>query len=129
MEEKPPVVFFSFGDPKPWLSRAKDAGATVICQVQSLEEAVEAVDAGADVLQVQGSAAGGHTDHLNLLPFLSHVVYLYPDIPVMAAGGISTGRALAAVLAGGAEGASMGTAFVATPENVEVPDAFKQHII
>jgi len=129
LEEKPPVVFFSFGDPKPWLTRAKDAGATVICQVQSLEDAAEAVAAGADVLQVQGSAAGGHTGRMNLPPFLSHIVDRYPDIPVMAAGGISTGRALAAVLAGGAEGASMGTAFLATPENVEVPDAFKQHVV
>lgn len=129
LEEKAPVVFFSFGDPKPWLNRAKEAGATVICQVQSLEDAAEAVAAGTDVLLVQGSAAGGHTGRLNLLPFLAHIVDLYPDIPVMASGGISTGRALSAVLAAGAEGANLGTAFLATPENAEVPDAFKEQVI
>lgn len=67
LDEKVPVVFFSFGNPKPWLTRAKDAGATVICQAQSLEDAAEAVAAGTDVLLVRGSAAGGHTGRLNLL--------------------------------------------------------------
>jgi len=87
------------------------------------------VDAGADVLVVQGSAAGGHLGRINLLPFLAHIVDLYPQIPVVASGGISTGRALAAVLAAGAEGANLGTAFLATPENDEVPDPFKEHVV
>lgn len=82
--------------------------------------------AGTDVLLVQGSAAGGHIGQMNLLPFLSHIVDRYPDTPVMASGGISTGRALAAVLADGAEKANLGTAFQATPENAEVPDAYKE---
>jgi nitronate monooxygenase len=129
LEEKVPVVFFSFGDPKPWLIRAKDTGAITVCQVQSLEDAAEAVAAGTDVLVVQGSAAGGHLGHMNLLPFLAHIVDLYPDTPVMASGGIATGRALAAVLAAGAEGANLGTVFLATPENVEVPDAFKEQVV
>ena len=111
------------------MTRAKDAGAITVCQAQSLEDAAEAVDAGADVLVVQGSAAGGHLGRKNLLPFLAHIVDLYPQIPVVASGGISTGRALAAVLAAGAEGANLGTAFLTTPENAEVPDAFKEHVV
>ena len=129
LDERVPVVAFSFGDPQPWLTKAKDAGAITVCQVQSLEDATEAVAAGTDVLVVQGSAAGGHTGRMELLPFLSRVVDQFPHIPVMASGGISSGRALAAVLAGGAEGACMGTVFLATPEAVEVPDAFKGQVV
>ena len=129
LDEGVPVIAFSFADPQPWLARAKQAGATTVCQVQSLEGAAEAVAAGADVLVVQGNAAGGHTGTMNLLPFLTRIVEEYPHIPVMAAGGISSGRALAAVLAAGAEGAWVGTAFVASPEAVEVPDTFKDRIV
>ncbi len=129
LEEQSPVVVFSFVDPKPWLGRVKSAGATTICQVQDLEGADAAVEAGADVLLAQGNEAGGHTGGMNLLPLLVAVVEKYPDLPVLAAGGITSGRALAAVLAAGAEGASLGTALLATPEAVEVPDAFKERIV
>ena len=88
-----------------------------------------AVDAGADVLLAQGNEAGGHTGQTNLLPLLVDLVERYPHLPVLAAGGITTGRALAAVLAAGGEGASLGTALLATPEAVEVPDAFKERIL
>ena len=129
LEERVPVVIFSFSDPRPWLGQAKDVGATVICQVQSLEGARMAADAGADVLLAQGNEAGGHTGGMNLLPLLTAVVDQYPHIPVLAAGGVTTGRTLAAVLAAGAEGASLGTALLATPEAVEVPEAFKERIL
>ena len=129
LDEGVPVIAFSFADPHPWLARAKQAGAITVCQVQSLEGAAEAVAAGTDVLVAQGNAAGGHTGTMNLLPFLTRIVEEFPHIPVMAAGGISTGLALAAVLAAGAEGAWVGTAFLATPEAVEVPDAFKERIV
>lgn len=129
LDERVPVIAFSFGDPKPWLTRAKEAGAITVCQVQSLEGATEAVDAGTDVLVVQGTAAGGHTGTMDLLPFLTRVVEQFPHIPVMASGGISSGRTLAAVLAAGAEGAWMGTVFLATPEAVEVPDSFKERVV
>ena len=129
LDEAVPVIAFSFGDPQPWLGRAKDAGALTVCQVQSLEDSAEAVAAGTDALVVQGNEAGGHTGTMNLLPFLVRVMEQFPDIPVMAAGGISSGRSLAAVLAAGADGAWMGTAFLATPEAVEVPEAFKERII
>lgn len=129
LEEKVPVVAFSFSDPKPWIGRAKESGAVTMCQVQTLEMAQEAVDSGADILIAQGNEAGGHVGGLNSLPFLTSILDRYPEIPVMAAGGISNGRALAAVLAAGAEGAWVGTAFVTTPEAVEVPDNFKQQIL
>ena len=129
LEERVPVFIFSFADPDPWVSRAKDDGAVVICQVQSLELARQAVDTGADILLAQGNEAGGHTGEINLLPLLVDLVGRYPDVPVLAAGGITTGRALAAVLGAGGEGASLGTAMLATPEAVEVPEAFKDRIL
>ena len=129
LDEGVSAVIFSFTDPQPWLGRARDAGAITICQVQSLDLARMAADGGADVLMVQGNEAGGHTGGMNLLPLLVSVVEQYPQLPVLAAGGITTGRALAAVLAAGAEGASLGTALLATPEAVEVPDAFKERVV
>ena len=129
LEERVPVVIFSFADPGPWLERARDAGSVTICQVQSLELARQAVDAGADILLAQGNEAGGHTGEINLLPLLVNLVERYPDVPVLAAGGITNGRALAGVLGAGAEGASLGTAMVATLEAVEAPEAFKERIV
>jgi nitronate monooxygenase len=129
LEERVPVIVFSFTDPQPWLSRAKDAGAVTICQVQSAELAELAMQAGADVLLAQGNEAGGHTGQMNLLPLLVDLVERYPEAPVLAAGGITSGRALAAVLAAGAQGASLGTALLATPEAAEVPEAFKERIV
>ena len=81
LEEQAPVFIFSFADPDPWLGRAKDAGAVAICQVQSLELARLAVDAGADVLLAQGNEAGGHTGEMNLLPLLVELVERYPHLP------------------------------------------------
>ena len=129
LEEKAPVIAFSFADPKPWLAQAKDSGALVMCQVQNLEGAEVAVSAGADVLVAQGNEAGGHTGGMNSLPLLVRLLNKYPQLPVLASGGISDGRGLAAVLAAGAEGAWVGTAFLATPEVVEVPEAFKERIL
>ena len=129
LEERAPVIVFSFTDPQPWLGRAKDAGAATICQVQSAELAELAMQAGADALLAQGNEAGGHTGQMNLLPLLVDLVERYPDTPVLAAGGITSGRSLAAVLAAGGQGASLGTALLATPEAVEVPEAFKERIV
>ena len=123
------IVAFSFADPAPYVDKVKAAGGTVICQVQTMKAAREAVAAGADVLVAQGNEAGGHTGTMNLLPLLVNVVEAYPDIPVMAAGGITNGRALAAVLAAGADGAWMGTALLATMEAGEISESYKQAIV
>jgi nitronate monooxygenase len=129
IDARVPVIAFSFSDPSQWVSRAKDAGATVICQVQSIEGAAQAVTAGADLLVVQGNEAGGHTGTSNLMPLLVRVSRDYPDLPVLAAGGIAGGRGLAAVLAAGADGVWLGTAMIATPDCIEVSDSYKKKII
>jgi nitronate monooxygenase len=129
LEAKPPAVALSFGSPEPWLSRAKAAGARVMCQVQTFEQAEQAAAAGADILVAQGNEAGGHTGRMSVLPFLARIVDAFPDLPVLAAGGIGNGRTLAAVLAAGADGAWIGTALLATPEAVEVSAAHKQRIV
>ena len=129
LEANPPVIALSFGSPEPWLSRAKRSGAKIMCQVQTMHHAQEAVSAGADILVAQGNEAGGHTGSMNLLPFLALVVERFPEVPVLAAGGIASGRTLAAVLAAGAEGAWLGTALLATPEAVEVSEEHKQRIV
>lgn len=129
LEEKVPVVLFSFAHPEPWLSQAKASGAITVCQVQTIEAARIAAAAGADVLVAQGNEAGGHTGTMNLLPFIVRLIEEFPHLPIVAAGGIATGRSLAAVLAAGAEGAWMGTAFLATREANEVPEAVKELIV
>lgn len=124
-----PVVVFSFSDPRPWIGQAAAAGARTVCQVQTLGQADLAVEAGTDVLVAQGNEAGGHTGRLALLPFLSAVAARHPTVPVLAAGGIADGPTLAAALVAGADGAVLGTAFLATPEAVEVDDVHKRVIV
>src|SRR4030095_15351114 len=99
-----------------------------ICQVQTIDGARDAVAAGAHVLVAQCNESGGHTGATHLLPFRVRGIEMVPELPVVAAGGIASGRALAAVLAAGAEGAWVGTAFVATPEN-ELPEAYKALVV
>ena len=129
LEEGVPVVLFSFADPTPYLALAQQTATTTICQVQSFAAAQVAVDAGADVLAVQGNEAGGHTGEQHLLPFLVRVLDAFPDVPVVAAGGISGGRGLAAVLAAGADGAWMGTAFLAAEEAAAVEPVLRDAIL
>ena len=129
LAEGPTAVALSFGDPAPWIPAIRDAGAAVICQVQTLEHARVAVDAGADVLVVQGNEAGGHTGTMGLLPFLALAADRFPDVPMLAAGGVADGRTLAAALLAGADGAWLGTAFLATPEAVEVEDEHKRRVV
>jgi len=129
LAERPAAVALSFGDPSPWIGRCKAVGARVICQVQNYEHAALAVTGGADVLVAQGTEAGGHTGTMSLLPLLAGVAARFPDVPVLAAGGIATGRTLAAALTAGADGAWLGTAFLATPEAVEVDDVHKRLIV
>jgi nitronate monooxygenase len=129
LEARPPVIVLSFAPTGRWIGRAHDAGARVICQVQTMELVRDALEEGADALLVQGHEAGGHTGTMGLLPFLASALDVSGDTPVLAAGGVSSGRALAAVLAAGADGASLGTAFLASREAVDVPDAYKECIV
>ncbi|MGB0114677.1 MAG: nitronate monooxygenase [Ilumatobacteraceae bacterium] len=109
-------VTLSFGDPAPYVERTRAAGALLMNQVQTVEAARRAVDVGADVIIAQGNDAGGHTGVTPLLPLLPQVVDIGGEIPVLAAGGIGDGRGLAAALVLGAQGALMGTRFLASDE-------------
>lgn len=88
----------------------------VLAQVQTVAQAVVATRAGVDAIAAQGTEAGGHTGYSGTLPLVPAVVDIAGDIPVVAAGGIADGRGLAAVLMLGAEGAWIGTRFVASRE-------------
>jgi len=125
----PAAVALSFGDPTPWLERIRQAGIRTMCQVQTFAAAARAVEAGADVLVAQGTEAGGHTGQMSLLPFLAGVAARWPEVPLLAAGGIADGRTLAAALLAGADGAWAGTAFLATDEAVEIHAVHKELIV
>ncbi|MEO6972953.1 MAG: nitronate monooxygenase [Rhodoferax sp.] len=113
---QPDAVMLSFGDPRPYGAIIKAAGCRLICQVQDLDEARLAVQAGADVVVAQGTEAGGHGGGRATLPLVPAVVDTVAPTPVLAAGGIADGRGLAAALALGAHGALIGTRFYASTE-------------
>ncbi|WP_321927536.1 NAD(P)H-dependent flavin oxidoreductase [Paraburkholderia guartelaensis] len=118
LEHKPSAVVLSFGDPAPFAEKIKGAGSILICQVQSLSYAKEALAAGADILVAQGTEGGGHGASRGLFSLVPEIVdTLGTKIPVVAAGGIADGRGLAAALALGASGVLMGTRFYATRES------------
>jgi nitronate monooxygenase len=121
------AVMLSFGDPGPFVSLVRAAGAISIIQVTDLEEARRAVDLGADVIVAQGTEAGGHGARRgrSTLPFVPVVVDLAAPTPVLAAGGIADGRGVAAALALGAAGALIGTRFLATTEAELAPATTK----
>jgi nitronate monooxygenase len=123
------VVEFFYGDPDRGLvEMAHRGGALASWQVGSREEAVAAAEAGADLLVAQGIEAGGHVrGTIGLLPLLEEVLGAV-DLPVLAAGGIGTGRAMAAALAAGAAGVRVGTRFVAAAESGAHP-AYAQALI
>jgi nitronate monooxygenase len=122
--ERVPVLSFTFGcPPRERVGALGAAGIEVWVTVTTREEALTAVQAGADALVVQGVEAGGHRGSfdesapgdLGLLALLQ-LVGEAVDLPLVAAGGIVTGRGVAAVLAAGARAAALGTAFMVTPE-------------
>ena len=129
LEAAVPVVLFSFADPTPYLRLVHQTDSIAICQVQSFEGAQQAVDGGAHVLCVQGNEAGGHAGSHNLLPLLCQVLDAFPETPVLAAGGITSGRALAAVLAAGADGAWMGSAFLVAEEAAAVEPELRNAVL
>lgn len=127
LERQPAAVMLSFGDEKPFAGKIKAAGAALIAQVQSLEQAKRAADAGADIVIAQGGEAGGHGANRGTFSLVAEVVDTLADIPVVAAGGIADGRGLAAALMLGASGVLLGTRFVATEESL-APEAVKQAV-
>jgi nitronate monooxygenase len=113
---EPHAFMLSFGDPRPFVPAIKEAGCTLICQVQEVEDGRAARAAGADIVVAQGTEAGGHGAKRSTLPLVPAVVEAVAPTPVLAAGGIVDGRALAAALILGAQGALMGTRFYAATE-------------
>jgi nitronate monooxygenase len=122
LDARPAAVMLSFGDPAPYAARVRAAGSKIICQVQTLEQAKQAAALGADVIIAQGRDAGGHAGMTRgTIGLVPAVVDAVGPIPVVAAGGIADGRGLAAALALGAAGVSMGTRFTATRESLWSP--------
>jgi enoyl-[acyl-carrier protein] reductase II len=114
--------------PADLIARAHDAGILWIQQVVDRREAELAVAAGADVIVAQGGEAGGHGGEVGTMVLVPQVVDVAGEIPVVAAGGIADGRGLAAALALGAQGVSMGTRFLAAAE-LRIDDAWKRRIV
>jgi nitronate monooxygenase len=133
LAQQPATVMLSFGELRPFADRIRAAGVPLIAQVQTLEHARQALDAGAHILAAQGSEAGGHgmsaRSTFTLVPEVVDIVAeRSPDTLVLAAGGVADGRGLAAALALGADGALVGTRFWAAPEALVSPRAHQRAI-
>ena len=124
----PAAISFHLGVPPDLIARAHDAGIPWIQQVMNCQQGEEALTAGADVIIAQGGEAGGNGGWVATMVLVPQLVDLAGDIPVVAAGGIADGRGLAAALALGAQGVSMGTRFLASTE-MRVSDDWKRRIV
>jgi nitronate monooxygenase len=118
----PSLVSVSFGDAAPYVGPLHDAGIAVCAQVNSTADVHRALAAGVDILVAQGTEAGGHTGQRSMLPLLQEVLTL-TDRPVVAAGGIATGAAMAAALVAGASGVWIGTPLLSCTEGLNSPAA------
>lgn len=123
------IVFTSAGNPKAYTRYLKEQGITVVHVVSSLKFALKAQDAGVDAVVAEGFEAGGHngreeTTTLTLIPIVKEKI----DIPLIAAGGIATGRGMLAVMTLGADGVQVGSRFAASEESSSHP-TFKEQIV
>lgn len=123
------VVFTSAGNPKTWTSFLQEEGITVVHVLSSLKFALKAQEAGVDAIVAEGFEAGGHNGRdesttFTLIPIVREKI----AIPLIAAGGIATGRAMLAAMVLGAEGVQVGSRFVASIEASSHP-AFKQKVV
>ncbi|WP_396153119.1 NAD(P)H-dependent flavin oxidoreductase [Flavobacterium sp.] len=129
VEEGVKIVFTSAGNPKTWTSFLKEKGITVVHVVSSSKFALKAQEAGVDAVVAEGFEAGGHngreeTTTLTLIPMVKENI----SIPLIAAGGIATGRGMLAAMILGADGVQMGSRFAASVES-SAHENFKQSII
>ena len=116
------IVFTSAGNPKTWTSFLQEKGITVVHVVSSVKFALKAQEAGVDAVVAEGFEAGGHngrdeTTTMVLIPSVKEKIH----IPLIAAGGIATGRAMLAAMILGADGVQVGSRFVASPEAASHP--------
>ncbi len=126
---KVPIVFTSAGNPKTWTKKLQENGIKVVHVVSGVKFAFKAQEAGVDAIVCEGFEAGGHngreeTTTMCLVPMVRKAV----DIPVIAAGGIGTGRGMLAAMVLGADAVQIGSRFVATPES-SAHENFKDYII
>lgn len=126
VEEGVKIVFTSAGNPKTWTAWLKERGITVVHVVSSTKFALKAQDAGVNAVVAEGFEAGGHngreeTTTLTLIPMVKQQI----TIPLIAAGGIATGKGMHAAMILGADGVQMGTRFAMTTES-SAHDAFKE---
>jgi enoyl-[acyl-carrier protein] reductase II len=129
VEEDVKIVFTSAGNPKTWTSFLKEKGITVVHVVSSSKFALKAQEAGVDAVVAEGFEAGGHngreeTTTLTLIPMVKENI----SIPLIAAGGIATGRGMLAAMVLGADGVQMGSRFVASTES-SAHDNFKKTVL
>ncbi len=129
IEEGVKIVFTSAGNPKTWTSILKGHGITVVHVVSNVKFALKAVEAGVDAIVAEGFEAGGHngreeTTSLVLIPMIRNAV----AVPVIAAGGIATGRQMLAAMALGADGVQIGSRFVVSNES-SAHTNFKNRVI
>lgn len=129
IEEKVPIVFTSAGNPKTWTTILKNEGITVVHVVSSSKFGLKAQEAGCHAVVAEGFEAGGHngreeTTTMVLVPLVADAV----EIPVIAAGGIATGRQMLAAMVLGAEGVQIGSRFVASIESSS-HDHFKKAVV
>ncbi len=129
VEEDVKIVFTSAGNPKTWTAWLKERGITVVHVVSSVKFALKAQEAGVDAVVAEGFEAGGHngreeTTTLTLIPMVKEQL----DIPLIAAGGIATGKAMLAAMILGADGVQVGSRFVASKES-SAHQAFKQVVV
>ena len=116
IQANPFLISLSFGSPAPYVERLHQHGIVLATQVNARVEAMQAAQAGVDLIVVQGMEAGGHvTGEVSTLPLLQAVLDAV-QVPVIVAGGIASPRGVAAALAAGAEGVWVGTCLLASPE-------------
>jgi NAD(P)H-dependent flavin oxidoreductase YrpB (nitropropane dioxygenase family) len=128
LDEAVPVFASGLGTPAPFADALRANGTTILSLVGTVRAARQVAADGADYVVAQGTEAGGHTGRIGTLALLPQVIEAVAPTPVIAAGGIASGRALAGVLAIGAEAAWCGTAFLVADE-ANQPDLQKQRIL
>jgi enoyl-[acyl-carrier protein] reductase II len=125
---RPAAISFHMGVPAGLIARAHDRGILWIQTVGDRRAAELALEAGSDVLVAQGTEAGGQAGWISTMVLVPAVVDVAGEVPVVAAGGIADGRGIAAALVLGAQGASLGTRFLATTE-MRIAEAWKRRIV
>jgi len=126
-EEGVKIFVAGLAVPQEFIAEMHERGMTVIVMVGKVRHAIKSEREGADMVAAQGTEAGGHTGEVGALALIPQVVDAV-KIPVLAAGGIADGRGLVAALALGAQGAVIGTRFIATPEAQAAP-AYREAIL